>query len=49
MVETTGSYQYTFTIMGVLSILAAVLSLITKAPHEKFSLGDIMKTTSKES
>lgn len=43
MVETTGSYQTTFTIMGVLSLVAAGLSLITKAPHEKMDIGGMLK------
>jgi len=48
MVEATGSYQTTFTIMGVLSIVAAFLSLITKAPHEKMDIGGILKSTKSE-
>ena len=43
MVEATGSYQTTFTIMGVLSIVAAFLSLMTRAPHEKINLGSILR------
>ncbi|MCK4613948.1 MAG: OFA family MFS transporter, partial [Thermoplasmata archaeon] len=39
LVESTGSYQSTFMIMGVISLIAAGLSLITKAPHEKPGFG----------
>lgn len=48
MVEATGSYQTTFTIMGVLSLVAAFLSLICKAPHEKMGIGGILKSVSSE-
>ncbi len=37
--ESTGSYAIIFTIMGVLSLLAAGISLITKAPHEDPGMG----------